>query len=272
VNRADRAYERTTPLLADPPAAARPHRHSRTPRPVFAALAAHRSALIAVAAVSAAAVTGIILLALLNPPRHTSAAPGKVKPETSAGHPGSTMIQTANRASAPATSMPTPTPASGSQGLSPGSLISIESLSPCCASFSISHDGKDEVVISHVTPGSAQTARADASWIVLQGLANSACISFESADARGEYLRQHDDEVLLEPDSGSTSFAQDATFCPRPGNLGHGSSLASYNHPTKYLRNYNGLVFVSNDGGPNPWDTTNQWHHDTTWEIVRPWG
>lgn len=127
------------------------------------------------------------------------------------------------------------------------------------------------MVITQVTPGSSPAARADATWIVQQGLADSGCVSFESADAPGEYLRHHDFELYLDPADGSAQFAYDATFCPRPGNSGQGYSFASYNDPYMFIRHYDYVAYIASDGGLIPWDTPVLWHHDTTWQIIQPW-
>jgi Alpha-L-arabinofuranosidase B (ABFB) domain len=114
---------------------------------------------------------------------------------------------------------PKPSPTSTAPGLTPGSWISIRATTACCTSFYIRHDDSDSrVVITQITSGSSATIKADATWIVRAGLANSSCISFESAnDPPGHFLRHYDFELYLDPDDGSAQFAQDATFCPEPG-------------------------------------------------------
>ena len=150
-------------------------------------------------------------------------------------------------------------------------MISIEATTACCTSFSIAHDDSDNrVVITQVTSGSSPAARADATWIVRKGLADSSCISFESADASGEYLRHHDFELFLDPDDGSAKFAQDATFCAQPGNVGQGYSFESYNDSQEFIRHFNYVVYIASDG-MIPWDTSTLWHHDTTWKLIQPW-
>ena len=46
----------------------------------------------------------------------------------------------------------------------------------------------------------------------------------------------------LQPDDGSSLFAQDATFCPRTGNSGSGTSYQSVNFPTKFVRAFQGNI------------------------------
>jgi hypothetical protein len=162
--------------------------------------------------------------------------------------------------------------ASGGPGLSPGTLISIEATTACCRSFSIAHDRDDhEIVITQVMQGSSLATRADATWIVRPGLADGSCVSFESADVPGEYLRHQDFELFLDPDDGSARFAYDATFCIRPGNSGEGYSFESYDHPSTFIRHFDYFVFTASDGGQFPWDASTLWHHDTSWTIIQPW-
>jgi Alpha-L-arabinofuranosidase B (ABFB) domain len=182
---------------------------------------------------------------------------------------GGTAVATATAGSSPsappATSAPQPTP---------GSVISINATTACCTMFYIRHDDADDrVVITQITAGSSALDKADATWIVQAGLADSACISFESANDPGQYLRHFDFELYLEPNDGSAQFAQDATFCPRPGNSGQGYSFQSVNYPTQYIRHYNYVVYIASDGGSNPWDNNlSVWPEDTTWLVTQPWG
>jgi hypothetical protein len=174
---------------------------------------------------------------------------------------------------ATATATPSSSPATGTPGLTPGSSISIQATTPCCTSFYIRHDDSDNrVVITQLTPGSPGTAKADATWVVQAGLAKSSCVSFEAANDPGQYLRHYDFELYLDPDDGSAQFAQDATFCPRPGNSGQGYSFQSVNYPDKYIRHYDYVVYLAGDGGPDPWDTPTLWPDDTTWLVSQPWG
>jgi non-reducing end alpha-L-arabinofuranosidase len=128
------------------------------------------------------------------------------------------------------------------------------------------------VVITQITAGSSAQTKADATWLVQAGLANSSCISFESVNDPGEYLRHYDFELYLDPDDGSAQFAMDATFCPQPGNSGQGYSFQSINYPNKYIRHFDYVVYIASDGGSNPWDNPNLWPDDTTWLVTQPWG
>jgi non-reducing end alpha-L-arabinofuranosidase len=140
--------------------------------------------------------------------------------------------------------------------------------------FYIRHDdGDDRVVITEITADSPALDKADATWLVQTGLADSACISFESFNDPGQYLRHFDFELYLEPNDGSSQFAQDATFCPRAGNSGQGYSFQSVNYPDQYIRHFQYVVYIASNGGPNPWDgNPGVWLDDTSWLVTEPWG
>ncbi|MBW8804193.1 MAG: AbfB domain-containing protein [Catenulisporales bacterium] len=161
---------------------------------------------------------------------------------------------------------------SGSGGLTPGNTISLRATTACCTSDYLRHDDADtKVVISAISSGSSATDKADSTWIVRNGLANSSCVSFESANVPGQYLRHYNYELYTAGDDGTSIFAQDATFCPKAGNNGQGSSFQSVNFPTKYIRHYSYTVYIASNGGTNAWDSTNFWSDDTSWVVSAPW-
>ena len=162
--------------------------------------------------------------------------------------------------------------ANGTGGLTPGSRISLRATTSCCTGDYIRHDDADtKAVISAISSASSATDKADATWIVHAGLADSSCLSFESANDPGRYLRHYNFELYLNPNDGSSQFAQDATFCARAGNSGQGTSFQSLNYPAKYLRHYSYTVYIASDGGSNAWDSTTLWSDDTTWAVSAPW-
>jgi non-reducing end alpha-L-arabinofuranosidase len=161
---------------------------------------------------------------------------------------------------------------STSTPFTPGARISLQATTSCCTSDYIQHDSGDtKVIIAPVSSSSSSTDKADSTWVVEQGLADSSCVSFESANDSGQYLRHYDFELYLEPSDGTSQFAQDATFCPVTGNSGKDYSLQSYNYPTKYIRHYDYTVYIASDGGSNAWDTTSNWADDSTWNVASPW-
>ena len=156
--------------------------------------------------------------------------------------------------------------------LAPGSRISLQATTACCTSDYITHDDADtKAVLTAVSSASATTLKSDATWIVRAGLADSSCVSFESANDSGQYLRHSNFELYLAANDSSTLFAQDATFCPQTGHNGQGYSFQSDNYPTKYLRHYNFTAYVASDGGTNAWDSATSWSDDTSWLVAQPW-
>ncbi|MGW4210428.1 alpha-L-arabinofuranosidase B [Lentzea sp. NPDC004789] len=157
--------------------------------------------------------------------------------------------------------------------LTPGSRISLQATTaPCCTSHYLRHNDADsKVVISSINSSSSATDKADATWIVRAGLANTSCLSFESTDRPGQFLRHYNYQLYLNYDDGGSAFAKDATFCPTTGNSGTGNSFQSVNFPTKYLRHYNYTAYIASNGGANAWDSTTSWAQDTSWLTASPW-
>lgn len=162
--------------------------------------------------------------------------------------------------------------ATGAGPFAPGAKVSLQATTSCCTGEYLRHDtGDDKVVIAPVTAGSAPADKAAATWIVRPGLADGSCVSFESADAAGSYLRHYAFQLHLQPNNATTQFAADATFCPKPGNSGAGYSFPSFNYPAKYLRHYAATAYIASNGGTNAWDTTSLWREDTSWLAAAPW-
>jgi len=160
----------------------------------------------------------------------------------------------------------------GTGGLTPGSRISLRASTACCTGDYLRHDDSDtKAVISSITSGSSSTDKADATWIVRAGLANSSCVSFESANDSGQYLRHFNFELYLNANDGSSQFAQDATFCAQSGNSGQGTSFQSVNYTNKYIRHYNFTAYIASNGGSNAWDSATSWADDTSWFVSSPW-
>ncbi|HTJ67130.1 MAG TPA: alpha-L-arabinofuranosidase B [Actinospica sp.] len=154
----------------------------------------------------------------------------------------------------------------------PGARISIQATTACCTGDYLQHDASDtKVVIAPVTSSSTAQNKADSTWIVTSGLANPLCISLESANESGQYLRHSGFELWLEPNDSTYQFAEDATFCPTPGNSGTGYSLQSINYPDHFIRHFDWTAYVASNGGSHTWDSTTSWHDDTSWLAASPW-
>jgi len=171
------------------------------------------------------------------------------------------------------TNNPTPRTANQSFTLDPGPLVSLQTTSPGGNSGYIKHDDSDDlVVVAPVTASSSATDRQDATFVETAGLANPSCVSFESVNKPGSYLRHQNFQFHLQPNDGSSLFSMDATFCPATGNSGQGMSFQSVNFSGRFIRNFNNTVFLASNGGSNPWDTATGWPVDTSWLVNAPLG
>ncbi len=156
--------------------------------------------------------------------------------------------------------------------LDPGPLVSLQATTPGSTSDYIKHDDTDDgVITAPVTSGSSDTDKQDATWVEAAGLANPSCVSFESINKPGSYLRHQNFQFHLQPNDGSSLFSQDATFCQMPGNSGQGVSFQSVNFTTRYIRAFENNVYLASNGGDNPWDTTTSFADDSSWVVATPW-
>jgi non-reducing end alpha-L-arabinofuranosidase len=154
--------------------------------------------------------------------------------------------------------------------LAPGSEISLQATTACCtADYIRSRNGA--VVIAPITSGSTEQDKGDATWIVRRGLADVSCVSFESRNNPGDFLRHQNLALHVQTFDGTALNRSDATFCPTPGKDGKGNSFHAVNEPTKYIRHYDGKLYIASDGGTHPWDSTALWSDDTSFIVAPPW-
>ncbi|MCO5971930.1 alpha-L-arabinofuranosidase B [Actinoallomurus soli] len=154
--------------------------------------------------------------------------------------------------------------------LTPGSSVSLRATTACCTDRYIRHQN-DQAVTSVINSSSSSLDKNDATWIVHSGLASSSCVSFESKNYPGDYLRHQNFQVYRQTNDGSAQFAADATFCPQSGKNGQGVSLASYNYPDRFIRHYNNTVYVASNGGSHTFDSSTSWTDDVSWVVEAPW-
>ena len=141
------------------------------------------------------------------------------------------------------TNNPTPGGANQAIPLDQGPLVSLQATNNGASSGYLMHDASDNlVVVAPVTANSSNTDKQDATFVEAAGLANPNCVSFESINQPGSYLRHQNFQFHLEPNDGSSLFASDATFCPGAGNSGQGTSFQSVNFPGRYIRNFNNVA------------------------------
>jgi hypothetical protein len=117
-----------------------------------------------------------------------------------------------------------------------------------------------------VDASSPELLKKDASWKVVNGLADSSCMSFESVNLPGQFLRHFNFRLRLDPNDNSAVFKSDATFCARKAlNGGAGMSLESKNLPGYYLRHMNAEVWL------NQFQDTALFRNDASWAPQTGW-
>lgn len=154
--------------------------------------------------------------------------------------------------------------------LNPGSTISLRATTACCTTRYIRHQNNNAVT-TVVSSGSSALDKNDSTWIVRRGLANSSCVSFESRNYPGDFLRHFNFQLLRQPMDGSAIFRADATFCPEAGKNGQGTSFRSLNFSTRYIRHFNNTVYIASNGGSNAFDSSTSWADDVSWAVSSPW-
>ena len=74
-------------------------------------------------------------------------------------------------------------PAGLSGTLTPGSEISLQATTACCAGDYVRNQN-GAAVIAPITSGSAEQDKGDSTWIVRRGLADGSCVSLKSETIR----------------------------------------------------------------------------------------
>jgi non-reducing end alpha-L-arabinofuranosidase len=160
--------------------------------------------------------------------------------------------------------------------LSAGPRVSIQATTSGYTNYYLAHHTSDDGVgIVPDTSLTTEAAKEAATFVETAPLDSSktGCVSFESVDQPGNYLRHYAFVLHLQPYDGSTLNAQDATFCPVAANSGQAGAVSfrSDNYPTKYIRHYNLGAYIAANGGGNAWDATFAWPNDTSWIVDAPW-
>lgn len=147
-----------------------------------------------------------------------------------------------------------------------GSSISFRVTTPGYTNRYIAHTG--DVVNTQVVSSSSSTQlKQQASWTVRTGLGNSMCVSFESKDTPGSFIRHRNSELHVDADNGDKLMHEDATFCPEAGFNGQGNSIRSWSFATRWFRHYNAKGYIAANGGPNAFDTTANFNDDASFVI-----
>ncbi|MEF2277403.1 glycosyl hydrolase [Deinococcus sp. YIM 134068] len=149
--------------------------------------------------------------------------------------------------------------------LQPGSFYSLRTVTPGVTRY-LRHAGSlasTEVVDANSAAGLKQ----DASWKAAPGLADAGCVSFESVNFPGSYLRHAGSRLRIDPNNTTDLFRQDATFCVRAAldRSGGNVSLASKNFPNSYIRHRGGEVWL------DPNDNSAGFRADASWAPMSAW-
>lgn len=107
----------------------------------------------------------------------------------------------------------------------------------------IYHEVSGRVLIAN---GSTSMPLESSQWRIVPGMANDGCISLESVDQPGYYLRHYEGNIIISLDDGSELFKEDATWRVYDALDGKGGiSLESYNYPGMFIRHYNSYLKIS---------------------------
>ncbi|OKK16130.1 RNA polymerase subunit sigma [Streptomyces sp. CB00455] len=159
--------------------------------------------------------------------------------------------------SAPTVGSPTPIPSSTttSAGPSPVDPSAVAGTVPLGAQSLESVDdpalyltyADDFATLGRVSASSSAQARQRVTFVVVQGLADTRCVTFRAAD--GRYLRHRELRLRLSTHDGSQLFREDATFCPRPGAVAGSVTLHAHNYPGSVLRHRDGGIWLDGSDG-----------------------
>ncbi|KAF7308705.1 Glycoside hydrolase family 54 protein [Mycena chlorophos] len=161
--------------------------------------------------------------------------------------------------------------ASGS-AVNVGSAISLRATTACCTSDYIYHSGTT-VGIAPVSSSNSSAAKLTASWNVVSPLASEAtgCISLQSRDTTGSYIRHQNFQLFLDANDGSQQFHEDATFCPQTGLNGQGNTFRPWGYPARNIRHFDFIAYIASDGGVQTFDTTSTYNDDASFVVSAAW-
>ncbi|KAJ7778114.1 alpha-L-arabinofuranosidase [Mycena metata] len=147
-----------------------------------------------------------------------------------------------------------------------GSAVSFRVTTPGFNTRFIAHTGT-QVNTQVVTSSNTTAVKQSASWTVVTGLGNSACVSFQSRDTANSFIRHSAFMLLVNANDGTKQFAEDATFCPKAGLNGQGNSLRAWGYPTRSFRHFNNVLYVASEGGADTFDATASYNDDVSFVV-----
>jgi hypothetical protein len=151
--------------------------------------------------------------------------------------------------------------------LTVGKSVSLKVTTPGYDTRYIAHSGN--TVNTQVVSSSSSTAlKQQASWTVRTGLGNSGCLSFESVDTPGSYIRHSNFELQVNAGDGTKQFNEDATFCPLASfNSAATHSIRAWGYPTRFFRHYTNTGYVASNGGVHAFDAAASFNNDASFVV-----
>jgi len=99
--------------------------------------------------------------------------------------------------------------------------------------------------VDRIGPGSSALERSDATFVVRGGLADRRCLSLESVNFPGRFVRHQNFSLFLHPREPGGGFAADATFCAQPVGPAGSFVLGAVNYPGHRLTVRDSLLRLS---------------------------
>ncbi|HEY8945120.1 MAG TPA: AbfB domain-containing protein, partial [Polyangiaceae bacterium] len=112
------------------------------------------------------------------------------------------------------------------------------------ADAAIATDTAGLAVLKSLGPNPSAADLLSAQFIVRDGFNDSRCVSLESAQTPGRWLRHYGYRLQLGTDDGSALFDADATFCPEAGLSGTGITLRSTNFAANVIRHRTNQIWL----------------------------
>lgn len=165
----------------------------------------------------------------------------------------------------------TAVPLTSGPAISVGSSISFRATTAGYNTRYLAHNASS-IVTEVVSSSSSSALKKQASWTVRTGLSSAGaaggCVSFESNDTPGSYIRHSNFQLQLQASDGSKQFGEDATFCPETAFTGQGTNaIRAWGYPTRYFRHYNDVGYIASNGGYHTFDAAASFNDDATWAI-----
>jgi len=163
-------------------------------------------------------------------------APTAGKPEPVPATPEATAI---------APPRPSPSePGPSTEAPVPDGTLSLESVA--AGGQYLTYDG-DFAALTPLSGASDEQSRRRATLTVVEGLADTDCVTFRTSD--GRYLRHSNLRLRLNADEGTELFREDATFCQIAGATNGSVALRAHNYPGSMLRYRDGGIYLDGSDG-----------------------